>query len=68
MTSQPDNRDAAAWAQPVERLQVTEVEPGGRNINVAGRRPDLADPGLRPDVAEDLPRAAARARRDAGSR
>jgi hypothetical protein len=38
MTSQPDNRDAAAWAQPIDRLQISEVEPGGRNINVAGRR------------------------------
>ncbi len=38
MTSQPDNRDAAAWAQPIDRLQISDVEPGGRNINVAGRR------------------------------
>jgi hypothetical protein len=38
MTSQPDNRDAAAWAQPVGRLQVSEAAPGARNINVSGRR------------------------------
>jgi hypothetical protein len=38
MTSQPDNRDAAAWAQPIDRLQVSDVTPGGRNINIAGRR------------------------------
>jgi hypothetical protein len=38
MTSQPDNRDAAAWAQPIDRLQISDVAPGGRNINVAGRR------------------------------
>ena len=38
MTSQPDKRDAAAWAQPIERLQVTEAAPGARNINVSGRR------------------------------
>jgi hypothetical protein len=39
MSSNPDNRDAAAWARPVDRLQVTEAAPGARNINVAGRRP-----------------------------
>jgi len=38
MTSQPDNRDAAAWAQPVDRLHVSESTPGARNINVSGRR------------------------------
>jgi hypothetical protein len=38
MTSQPDNRDAAAWAQPIDRLKVSEAAPGARNINVAGRR------------------------------
>lgn len=38
MTSQPENRDAAAWAQPIDRLQVSDVTPGGRNINIAGRR------------------------------
>ena len=38
MTSQPDNRDAAAWAQPVDRLHVSESAPGARNINVSGRR------------------------------
>jgi len=30
MTSQPDNRDAAAWAQPIDRLQVSEAAPGAR--------------------------------------
>jgi hypothetical protein len=38
MTSEPDNRDAAAWAQPVDRLRVSEAAPGARNINVSGRR------------------------------
>jgi hypothetical protein len=38
MTSQPENRDAAAWAHPIDRLQVSDVAPGGRNINIAGRR------------------------------
>jgi hypothetical protein len=38
MTSQPDNRDAAAWAQPIDRLKVSEAAPGARNINIAGRR------------------------------
>jgi hypothetical protein len=38
MTTEPDKRDAAAWAQPVDRLQVTAAAPGARNINVSGRR------------------------------
>ena len=38
MTSQPDNRDAAAWARPIDRLQVTGAGPAARGINVAGRR------------------------------
>ena len=38
MTTEPDKRDAAAWAQPIDRLQVTAAAPGARNINVSGRR------------------------------
>ena len=38
MSTPPEHRDAAAWAPPVERLEVTEAERGKRGINVAGRR------------------------------
>jgi len=31
--------DGDAWAKPVEKLAVSEVEPGGAGINVAGKRP-----------------------------
>lgn len=34
MSTQPDNRDAAAWARPVDRLTATDG-----HINVTGRRP-----------------------------
>jgi hypothetical protein len=34
MSTQPDKRDAAAWAQPIDRLTV-----GDGHINVTGRRP-----------------------------
>jgi hypothetical protein len=34
MSTQPDNRDAAAWARPVQRLTAEEG-----HINVTGRRP-----------------------------
>src|SRR5579864_3534767 len=34
MSTQPDKRDAAAWARPVERLTA-----GAGHINVTGRRP-----------------------------
>jgi hypothetical protein len=34
MSTQPDNRDASAWAPPVERLTASEG-----HINVTGRRP-----------------------------
>ena len=33
-----DARDAAHWAQPVEKLRVSGVPPGAININVEGRR------------------------------
>ena len=33
--------------KPVDRLQVSEVAPGARDINVAGRRQTSPDPGVR---------------------
>ncbi len=38
MSTPPEHRDAAAWAQPVERLEVTEAARGKRGINVSGKR------------------------------
>ena len=50
-------RDATNWAKSVSRLNVSEVPEGAVNINVEGRRLASPDPGLRQDVAEDLPGA-----------
>ncbi len=38
MSTPPEHRDAAAWAHPVERLEVTEAARGKRGINVSGKR------------------------------
>ncbi len=46
MTIEPDkaedppqtSRPAHRWAQPIDRLKVSEAAPGARNINIAGRR------------------------------
>ena len=62
MSTEPETRDAAAWARPVERLTASDG-----HINVTGRRPTGADPRLRPDVAEDLSHVARRARRAAAA-
>src|SRR5262245_19404227 len=35
---QPQPRDAAYWASPVQRLTVSEVPTGAVNLNVQGRR------------------------------
>jgi hypothetical protein len=34
----PEPRDAAFWAQRVERLEVSDVPEGAANVNVQGRR------------------------------
>ena len=47
-------RDQDAWARPVERLSSTVV--GAPQDTVTGRRVTKPAPGLRPDVAEDVPR------------
>ena len=52
-------RDATNWAKKVSTLNVSEVPEGAININVEGKRLAEPDPGLREDVAEDLPGAPA---------
>jgi hypothetical protein len=55
-------RDAAHWAKTVSRLTVTDVPAGAvkpQRVRQAARQPD---PGLREDVAEDLPGALPRER------
>lgn len=37
-TNQPSSRDSAAWAMPVDKLQVTGVPVGAVNLNVDGRQ------------------------------
>ena len=56
-------RDATSWAKSVSRLNVSEVPEGAINLNVRGPAARVADPGLREDVAEDLPGAPARGAR-----
>jgi len=34
----PEPRDAAFWAQRIERLEVSDVPEGAANVNVQGRR------------------------------
>ena len=59
MSTETNTARRRAWAKPVERLHVGDVPRGAGNLRrrAAGRRRPA--PGLRQDVAEDLPRAAA---------
>ena len=34
----PEPRDAAFWAQRIERLEISDVPEGAANVNVQGRR------------------------------
>ena len=49
----PQPRDVGSWAAKVDRLTVTRG--GSRGANVVAPAPYRSDPGLRENVAEDLP-------------
>ena len=72
MSTMTDDREqsrvAQSWAKPVMQLHFGDVPDGATNINVDGPPPDLADPGLREDVAEDLHRGDPCGERDSGRR
>ena len=52
-------RDATNWAKKVSTLNVSEVPEGAIGDQRRGQAPRRPDPGLREDVAEDLPGAPA---------
>ena len=52
-------RDATNWAKPVSTLNVAEVPEGAIEPQRRGQAAREPDPGLRQDVAEDLPGAPA---------
>ena len=52
------------WAKPIDKLAVGNV-PAGALDTASGQAGRLPDPGLREDVAEDVPRRAHRRQRHA---
>ena len=58
-------RDAAFWAQRIERLEVSDVPEGAANVNVQGRR-EVGAAGIRQALVKDLPGTPGRDRDDAG--